>query len=127
MSPDELRQEVELKVVEYIKNKLTDGSMTEERSQQIAQHVLDQLKPGMSFDDLFKAIFTLDDAYMELAVITLPYIRDYEINVTQKVRHQVSDMIRTGQYQAAEELGKKAAAGEVKVVWQAVAKAPKPA
>jgi hypothetical protein len=35
MSPDGIREEIELAVVELIKTKLTDGTMTETRAQQI--------------------------------------------------------------------------------------------
>ena len=54
MSPDDIRQEIELKVVNFLKEKATEGTMTEERSQQIAQRVLDTLTPGMSLEELYK-------------------------------------------------------------------------
>ena len=118
MTPDDLRQDVELKVVELIKKKLADGTMTEERSQAIAQQVLNTLTPGMSFENLYKAIFHLDDMYTELSPVVLPIIRDYDINVTQKATNSVRDLIRQGQYDAAEKLAHKAIAGDLKVVWQ---------
>jgi len=49
MSPDELREQVELEVVEFIKAKLATFEINETRAQQIANRVLDILKPGMSF------------------------------------------------------------------------------
>lgn len=122
MTPDDLRQKVELSVVEMIKQKLSEGTMTEERSQAIAQHVLNSLKPGMSFEELHKAIFALDDMFIELAPVTLPVIRDYEENVTQQARKVVQNLIAQGKYEEAHDLGQKAIAGEVKVVWQASAK-----
>ena len=53
MTPDDLRQQIELKIVELIKEKLSDGSMTEDRAQEISQMVLNQLKPGMNFEELY--------------------------------------------------------------------------
>ncbi len=122
MTPDDLRQDVELKVVELIKQKLSDGTMTEERSQKIAQLVLDTLKPGMSFDELYKAIFKLDDMYTELSPVVLPIIRDYDTNVTKKIQAAVQQLIKQGQYAEAEKLAQKAISGNIKLVWQASAK-----
>lgn len=122
MTPDDLRQEVELKVVELIKQKLADGTMTEERSQAIAQMVLDSLKPGMSFEDLYKAIFKLDDMYTELSPVVLPIMRDYDQNVTKKIQAAVQELIKQGHYEEAEKLSHKAISGNIKIVWQASAK-----
>jgi polyhydroxyalkanoate synthesis regulator phasin len=124
MNPDDLRQQVELQIVEMIKKKLAEGTMTEERSQAIAQHVLNELKLGMTFEELHKALFNLDDQFIELAPVTLPFIRDYEKNVTQQARMKVQELISQGKYEEAEELGKQAITGDVKVVWQASAKPP---
>ena len=124
MTPDDLRQDVELKVVELIKQKLADGTMTEERSQAVAQLVLDSLKPDMSFDELYKAIFKLDNMYTELSPVVLPIIRDYDKNVTQKIQAAVQELIKQGHYEEAEKLAQKAVSGNIKVVWQGSAKAP---
>jgi hypothetical protein len=118
MSPDDLRQDLELKIVEYIKTKLAEGTMTEERSQQVSQMVLDTLQPGMSMEALYRAIFRLDDACTELSPIVIPYARDYETNVTQKAAELVKKYIRTGQYDAAVKLAKDAITENVKISWQ---------
>lgn len=122
MTPNDLRQKVELKVVEMIKQKLADGTMTEERSQAIAQHVLDSLKPDMTFQELYKAIFKLDDMYGELCPVTLPIIRDYEETITKQARKAVSQMIAQGRYEEAEKLAQQTVTGNVNIVWQAQAK-----
>ena len=124
MTPDEFRQKVELQVVEMIKKKLAEGTITEERSQELAQHVLNSLKPGMTFEELHKAIFKLDDMFIELAPVTLPFIRDYEQNITQEARKKVQELITQGKFEEAEDLAKKAISGDIKVVWQASAKPP---
>ncbi len=117
MTPDDLRQQIELKVVEMIKEKLSDETMTEERSQQISQMVLDTLQPGMSFEELYKAIPKLDDSLPELSPIIVPILKEYEINVTQQVKQNVENLIKQGQYDAAAKLAEKVIAQEVKVVW----------
>lgn len=122
MTPDDLRQKVELRVVEMIKQKLTEGTLNEERSQAIAQHVLDSLKPGMSFQELYKAIFKLDDMYGELCPVTLPIIREYEETVTKQAQRTVSQLISQGKYEEAEKLAQQTVSGNINIVWQASAK-----
>jgi hypothetical protein len=123
MTPDDMRQDIELKVVEMIKAKLSEGKMTEERSQAIAQHVLETLHPGMSFEELYQAIFHLDDMYGELSPIVLPIVRDYEQTVMKQIQKGVQDLIRQGRYDEAEQLANKAINGKLKLVWQGSSKA----
>lgn len=122
MTPDDLRQQIELKVVEMIKAKLADGTMTEERSQELSQIVLDTLKPGMSFEELYRAIPKLDDNAPELSPIILPILRDYEQNVNKKAMEGVSDLIKQGQFDAAANLADRAIKQDVKLVWQGAGK-----
>jgi len=122
MTPDDLRQKVELRVVEMIKQKLAEGTLTEERSQAIAQHVLDSLKPGMTFQELYKAIFKLDDMYGELCPVTLPIIKEYEDTVTKQAQKAVSQLIAQGKYEEAETLAQQTVTGNINIVWQASAK-----
>lgn len=117
MTPDDIRQQIELQVVEFIKAKLADGTMTEEKAQQISQMVLDLLKPGMSFEDLYKAVPKLDDQFSELAPIVLPLVRDYEERIVKEAQKSVQHLIRQGQYDAATELAQKAVKQDVKIQW----------
>jgi hypothetical protein len=122
MEPDEIRQNIELNVVEFIKQKLTNGTMTEERSKQISRVVLDALKPGMGMKELYKAIFTLDDTCQELSPIVLPYAKEYEKNVTQKATEIVRGYIKVGQYDAAVKLAKDAINQDVQLQWSGSSK-----
>ena len=124
MSPDDIRQQIELQVVELIKAKLGDGSMTEERAQQASQIVLDTLKPGMSFEDLYRAIGCLDDTVQELAPVVLPVMKQYEEQIVQPIGNNVSELIRQGQYDAATKLAKKAISQDVKLEWTGSGKPP---
>ena len=118
MSPDDIRQQIELAVVELIKARTADGSMPEERSQAVSQRVLDLLQPGMSLEELYRAISKLDDSMPELSPVVLPYLRDYETNVTQKAQEQIRRLIKLGQFDAAAKLGKKAISQDVQLVWE---------
>lgn len=118
MSPDELREDVELAIVEFIKERLDSGEIADVRAEQISQRALDILTPGMSFEELYKAIASLDDTMPELSVVVLPYVRDYEDNVTQGALSSVRELIAQGQYDAAAKLGAKAAKSDVELEWQ---------
>jgi hypothetical protein len=118
MTPDDVRQEIELKTVEFIKERLTAGTMTEARSQQISQTVLELLTPGMTYEQLYKAIFKLDDTCTELSYIVLPYAESYEKNIAQKATD-----IRVGRYDAAVKLAEDVIHENVKIQWQGSGKA----
>jgi polyhydroxyalkanoate synthesis regulator phasin len=115
MTPDDIRQQIELQVVELIKKMLADGTMTEERAQQASQVVLDTLKPGMSFEELYRAIGKLDDVVQELAPIVLPVMEQYERDIVKPVEKNVQDLILQGQYDAATKLAKQAISQDIKM------------
>lgn len=124
MSPDDIRQQIELKVVELLRNAVTEGTMTEERSQHIAKLVLEYLTPGMSWQALYKAIPKLDDASQEISPIIIPYLHEYEDKVAQAAEGAVRDFIRQGKYDAAVNLANRVIAQDVDLVWTASAKPP---
>jgi len=126
MSPDDLRQQIELQVVELIKAKLADGSMTEERAQQASQMVLDTLKPGMSYEELYKAVSTLDNVVQEFAPVVAPIMRQYEEQIVQPIGDNVQELIRQGQYDAATKLAKRAISQDVKLEWTGSGKPQNP-
>lgn len=117
MTSDDIRQQIELKVVELIKDRLADGSMTEERSQQISQAVLDILTPGMTLEELYKAIPKLDDNATELSPVIVPILREYEQNIAQGALTNIRQFIKQGQYDAAATLSKNVINQDVKLAW----------
>lgn len=123
MTPDDLRQQVEQKIVELVQAKLADGSITEERAQGMSKLALELLKPGMTFHELYKAIPKLDDYYQELSPIVLPIIKEYEDRVVTAAQKGVSELIKRGQYDAAVKLGQNVVAQDVQLEWQGKAKA----
>lgn len=115
MSPDDIRKDIELKVVELLKARLSDGTMTEERSKIISKIVLDLLQPGMNLTNLYKSIMKLDDACPELSTIVLPYAKQYEESITQKATSEVQNFIREGKYDSAIDLAKKVSKQDVDI------------
>jgi len=117
MTPDELRQQIELQIVEFLKQAMDEGLMKEERAQQLSEIVLNTLHPGMTFEELYRAIPKLDDNAPEFSPIILPILRDYEKNINHKAMESVRELIRQGQYDAAAKLGKSVVNQEVKLQW----------
>jgi hypothetical protein len=121
MSPDDLREQIELNAVELIKNGLESGKFTEDRAQQLSQVVLDMVHPGMNFEQLYKAVSKLDDTAPELAPLVVPVMRDYEEHIAQQALSGVKNLIKQGQYDAASKLAQKVVDQDVKLVWEAKA------
>lgn len=124
MSPDEIREDIELRIVELVKNLLDAGSITDERARQISQRALNVLTPGATLEELYRAIPKLDDAMSELAPVVLPFMREYEENVTKQAQSNVEELIRQGQYDAAVKLGQQAIDKNIDLIWKGSAKAP---
>lgn len=117
MSPDDIREQIEATIVDLIKTKVEAEEMTEERAQLLAQLILDKLKPGMSMEELYKALPHLDDTFTEISHVIIPYLRDYEEGVTQKAAVEVQQLISRGQYKDAQALADKVIRQDVKLVW----------
>lgn len=117
MNPDQIREQIEAAVVDFIKQKVEAEEMSEERAQQLAQSVLAHLKPGMTLEDLYKALPHLDDNFSEISHIVVPYLRDYEEGVTKPATEQVRTLIRAGKFAEAQQLAEKVIRQDVKLVW----------
>lgn len=123
MTPDEIREDIELRIVELIKEKLASGELTEDRAKQLSEIALKVLQPGMTLEELYRAIPKLDDNATELAPITLPFMREYEESVTKQAQANVEELIRQGQYDAAVKLGQKAIDKSMELTWVGSGKA----
>jgi hypothetical protein len=117
MTPDDIREKIEADIVDLIKSKVEAEEMAEDRAQELAQTVLEKLKPGMSLEDLYKALPHLDDKFPEISHIVVPYMRDYEEGVTKPATARVSELINAGRYQEAQDLADRVIKQNVKLVW----------
>jgi hypothetical protein len=122
MNADQIREKIEADIVELIKTKVENEEMTEERAQQIAQRVLDLLKPGMSLEDLYRALPHLDDNFSEIGHVIVPYLKDYEEGVTKHAAIAVHELILKGDYKQAQDLANRVIKQDVKLVWTGSAK-----
>lgn len=121
-TPDQIREHIEETIVALLQTRLEAGTITEERSRQISQIVLELLKPGMSLEELYKAIFKLDDSCPELSGVVLPYAQEYEKDITKKAVDVVTNYIKMGKYDAAAKFAEKVVRNDVDIEWHASAK-----
>lgn len=117
MTPDELRQQIEQKIVELVQAKVADGTMSEERAQAISKFALETLRPGMTLQELYAAVPKLDDMYQELAPVVLPIEQQYEAGVVKGAQQQVADLIKQGKFDAAAQLGTNVVSHNVSLQW----------
>jgi hypothetical protein len=123
MTPDDIREQIEADIVDLIKQKVEAEEMSEERAQTLAQLVLERLKPGMTLEELYKALPHLDDNFSEISHVIVPYLRDYEDGVAKPAIESVQQLIKAGQYKEAQELADRVIKQNVKLVWTGSSKA----
>ena len=122
MNPDEMREDIELKIVELIRQKLENNELTEVRAQELSKIALTTLTPGMTMEELYRDIPKLDNIATELAPIVIPYMREYETNITGEAQKNVVELIKQGQYDAAVKLSKQAIEKNITLMWQGTGK-----
>ncbi len=104
---DEFRKFVEVEVLKIIKELAEKGDTTQERIQDIARETLEKIKPGMTLDKLYENAIKLDDVYPELAPIVTKIMGEYEQKFEKKAIDQVSQMVKAGNYDGAQDMIKK--------------------
>ena len=104
ITAEEFRKFIEVEVLKIIKMLAEKGETTQEKIQQIAQVVLDLIKPGMSLEELYKNAVKLDDRHSELAPVVIQVMRQYEEKYHGKAVDEVSQMIKSGEYDQAQDL-----------------------
>lgn len=104
---EEFRKFVEVEVLKIIKKLAEQGNTTQEHIQSIAKTTLEMIQPGMSLDRLYQNAIKLDDAYTELAPIVSKIMDEYEQKFEKKAINQVSQLVKTGHYDEAQDVIKK--------------------
>lgn len=73
----------------------------------MARIALELIRPGMSLDELYRNAVKLDDQYSEFAPLVGRIMKEYEERYEKKAISQVSQLIKTKQYDEAQNLVKK--------------------
>ncbi len=98
---------IELEVLKIIKNLYEKGITPQERIQGMARNALELIRPGMTLEELYRNAVKLDDQYSELGPLVMKIMREYEEKYEKKAINQVSALIKTKQYDEAQNLVKK--------------------
>ena len=103
----EFRAYIEREVLAVLKDKVTKGEIASEKIQEIASYALDLLEDPDSIDELYRNAIKLDDVYNELGGVVILLMRKYEEKYNGKAVSKVSDLIKSGNYDEAQEMIKK--------------------
>lgn len=104
---EEFREYIEKEVLSIIKDLSSKGQTPLDRIQAIAKLTLELVKPGMTFEQLYRNAVTLDDQYSELAPVVVKLMHEYEIKYHKKALENVSELIKSGKYEDAQNMVKK--------------------
>lgn len=104
---EEFRKMIEVEVLKIIKDLAEKGEAPQEKIQAIARLTLDLIQPGMTLENLYHNAVKLDDQYSELAPVVIKIMREYEEKYGKKTLTAVSELIKQGDYDQAENMVKK--------------------
>lgn len=106
--PNTIKESVQKSIVAIITKGLEDGSITEERAKEIANHVLKAIPEDVDYTKLMQVIPTLDDKFIELTTAVVPIMREYEQKIHAIVNEKISGLIKEGKLDDALNITKKA-------------------
>ena len=104
---EELQKFIEKEVLKLIKNLAEKEGTTKEKVQSIAQRTLELIHPGMKLDELYLNAVKLDDNCSELAPVVVMVMREYEQKYEKKALEQVTQLIKSKQFDQAQDMVKK--------------------
>lgn len=93
-NPDDLKSEIQSKIVDLITKKLESGQMSPERAKEIAKMILDKLSGSYTFEELIKIIPKLDDQFEELGQVIVPVMVDYEKRMREEINTKINDHLQ---------------------------------
>jgi len=107
-APGKLREQVQSEVVKIITKGLENGTLSEEKARNIAKLILDRLPEGVSEEELWHILPTLDDDFLELSEVIGPIMEEYETKVREAVDKKLTALVRAQKFQDALALARKA-------------------
>jgi len=106
-SPEAFRKFIEVEVLKIIKKLAEEGKTPEERLRAMAKKTLELIVPGMTVEELFQNAAHLDDQFTELSPVVFAVMKEYEQKYEKKALEQVTQLVRSGNYDQAEAIVKK--------------------
>lgn len=96
-----LREKIQSDIVTLITERIKEGKMSQDRAQQIAQMVLEQLPEDITLEELYKIVPKLDDQFHELAEVVVPVMVEYEKKVHKTLEENVLQLVRDKKFKEA--------------------------
>lgn len=104
---EEFRKYIEGEVLKIIHQLAESRTTTAERIKEMARETLFLIKPQMKLEDLYTNAIKLDDRFSELAPLVFKIMKKYEEDYSMKAISSVSDLIKMGKYDDAQNMVKK--------------------
>ena len=105
---EEIKEQLQSKIVEIITSKLESGEITQDRAKEIAKFVLDQLPDGVSYQKLMEIVPKLDDHFHELSEAVVPIMVDYEKKMKAIIEDRISTLLKANKLDEALDITQKA-------------------
>lgn len=110
---EEFRQFIEVEVLKIIKKLIQAGQTTQAYIQDLSQVTLELIQPGMTVEQLYVNAIKLDDRHPELAPVVHAIMEAYEKHYEHRAIDQVSNLIKSGNYDDAQNMVKKVLAFKI--------------
>ncbi len=101
------RKWIELEVLKIMKQQIGKSDVSQQRIQDMANRTLDMIRPDMSVEKLFHSAIELNDGYPEFDSLTIKLIKEYEHKYKGKAVERVSELVKTGDLEEAQDVVKK--------------------
>lgn len=115
MDTEEYRKKIEKEILDIVENRIKEREMNAAKARQIAEYILENLKPHMTLDQIHIVAQNFDDHFPELIPVVLKITNEYDEMVQKTVREHVSTLIKQNKIDDANTLLKKAINKEVKL------------
>jgi transcription termination factor NusB len=115
MDPEEYRRKIEKEIRRLMEDKLTSGTMSASRANEIADYILSTLHPHMTLNQIHELSKNFDEHFSELVPIVHEIQRDYDNRINEAVTHHVSKLLKDNKIEEAHNLLKQATSGELKL------------
>lgn len=99
---EQFREYIEREVLDVIKSLLDKPDIDQNRIKEIAKHTLQLLALGTAIDELYKLAIKLDENYPELRPVVIKLMNEYEQKYNKRAVEQVSNLIKQGKYEDAQ-------------------------
>jgi hypothetical protein len=107
MDSEAYRLDIERKMLAIMQKQLESGEMSAQRAKQIAQYVVDSLRPGITIAEINAVVKYISQEFEEFSHLTVDSLNHYEDTVKEHTLEAVHKLLKEGKLTAADALLKK--------------------